>query len=497
MAELDALEADRDAPATPRPNRFTPARVGAERTAEFDLEGVATRVAKPGVAVRSEADAQSDDRVAALEAEIHTLEDEVRHLHGDVDGLEGEVHDLEGEVHSLEDEVERAHEAAAAADAGAAKAHRPRRLAALHTRPARIVLAVLLVLLMIGGGLAISLYQTVTLNIDGRSRTVETMSSSVRSILAAAGIRTSGADLVSPALSAHIHGGAITVQHARPITINVDGSVRHLTTTSLTVQGALAQAGLADPRDFTSLPGSAAVPLTGLAVSVSTPVRVHLVDAGKASTVDAAGRTVGEYLAKLGVPLEQNDQVVPSAGTRITPGMDIAVTRLRTQEITITERYIAPPRKVQDPTLQTGKMMVRKPGKAGSQQVRYLVTTRNGVVTGRQRLGSSVTDFGVPGVIAVGTAPGAPYVPAGSVWDQLAQCESTGNWAINSGNGFYGGIQFDLNTWLRWGGGKYAPRPDLASRDEQIDIARKTLSAQGWGAWPACSAHLGLSGNGE
>ena len=61
--------------------------------------------------------------------------------------------------------------------------------------------------------------------------------------------------------------------------------------------------------------------------------------------------------------------------------------------------------------------------------------------------------------------------------------------AINTGNGFYGGVQFDQNTWDRWGGQEYAPRADLATREEQIAIAEKTLAAQGWGAWPACSAN--------
>ena len=80
----------------------------------------------------------------------------------------------------------------------------------------------------------------------------------------------------------------------------------------------------------------------------------------------------------------------------------------------------------------------------------------------------------------------------GAVWDDVAQCESGGNWSINTGNGFYGGVQFDQNTWERWGGLEYAPRADLATREEQIAIAKKTQAVQGWGAWPSCSSKLGL-----
>lgn len=76
-------------------------------------------------------------------------------------------------------------------------------------------------------------------------------------------------------------------------------------------------------------------------------------------------------------------------------------------------------------------------------------------------------------------------------WDELAQCESSGDWSINTGNGFYGGLQFHQQTWAGFGGLAYAPRADLASRAQQIDIARKVLAVQGPGAWPACSASTG------
>jgi hypothetical protein len=78
------------------------------------------------------------------------------------------------------------------------------------------------------------------------------------------------------------------------------------------------------------------------------------------------------------------------------------------------------------------------------------------------------------------------------VWDQLARCESGGNWAINTGNGYYGGLQFSPSTWSAYGGGAYASTANLASREQQIAIAEKVQAAQGWGAWPSCSSQLGL-----
>lgn len=86
-------------------------------------------------------------------------------------------------------------------------------------------------------------------------------------------------------------------------------------------------------------------------------------------------------------------------------------------------------------------------------------------------------------------ASAAPAVASGSVWDQLAACESGGNWSINTGNGYYGGLQFSLGTWRAVGG---SGLPSDASREEQIARAQAVLARQGWGAWPACTAKLGL-----
>ncbi|MDX2547244.1 transglycosylase family protein [Streptomyces sp. WI04-05B] len=81
------------------------------------------------------------------------------------------------------------------------------------------------------------------------------------------------------------------------------------------------------------------------------------------------------------------------------------------------------------------------------------------------------------------------------VWDRIAQCESGGNWHINTGNGYYGGLQFSAGTWRAYGGSAYAATADGASRSQQIAVATKVQGAQGWGAWPTCSARAGATGS--
>ena len=94
-----------------------------------------------------------------------------------------------------------------------------------------------------------------------------------------------------------------------------------------------------------------------------------------------------------------------------------------------------------------------------------------------------------PTPTATYVAPAPTYYSTSTSWDRIAQCESGGNWHINTGNGYYGGLQFTQQTWEGYGGLAYAPRADLATREQQIDIAERVQREQGWGAWPVCSAY--------
>ncbi|GGS21041.1 hypothetical protein GCM10010252_70470 [Streptomyces aureoverticillatus] len=107
-------------------------------------------------------------------------------------------------------------------------------------------------------------------------------------------------------------------------------------------------------------------------------------------------------------------------------------------------------------------------------------------------------------VTAGGAGIALPLMSAGTghaadvdTWNKVAACESTNNWSINTGNGFYGGLQFTQSTWEAYGGTAYAPRADLATKDQQIAVAEKVLDGQGPGAWPVCSQRAGLTRGGD
>ncbi|MYS19353.1 Transglycosylase-like domain-containing protein, partial [Streptomyces sp. DvalAA-14] len=97
--------------------------------------------------------------------------------------------------------------------------------------------------------------------------------------------------------------------------------------------------------------------------------------------------------------------------------------------------------------------------------------------------------------LAVLAGAGESSAADSSVWDRIARCESGGDWHINTGNGYYGGLQFSASTWRAYGGGAYASTADRASRGQQIAIATKVQHASGWGAWPVCSRKAGAYGS--
>lgn len=101
------------------------------------------------------------------------------------------------------------------------------------------------------------------------------------------------------------------------------------------------------------------------------------------------------------------------------------------------------------------------------------------------------------GSTVVSLLSGTPASAASqSTWDKVAKCESSGNWSINTGNGYYGGLQFSQSTWAGFGGTRYAARADLATKAQQITVAEKVLTVQGPGAWPVCGARAGLARGG-
>lgn len=111
----------------------------------------------------------------------------------------------------------------------------------------------------------------------------------------------------------------------------------------------------------------------------------------------------------------------------------------------------------------------------------------------RRRIAGVAVAGATAAVGSIATASSASASTSSGVWDAVAQCESGGNWSTSTGNGFYGGLQFTSSTWSAFGGDKYAPEANQATKGQQIEIAQNVLQTQGPGAWPVCSQKAGLT----
>lgn len=358
-----------------------------------------------------------------------------------------------------------------------------------------VVVAALFVTLLVGGGLVVTQHKTVTLDVDGEKIALSTLRSEVGSVLDNAGYPIGEHDVVAPSADAKLSDGdTVVLRRAREIALTVDGERRTVWSTALTVDDAMRQLSVAGDA-YVSASRGQRIPLDGIEFDVVNAKAVRISDNGAPhADVRVAAPTVGDLLTVTNVPLEQADTVVPAPETPLTDGLEIVVTRTRTETRTETLPIQAPENRVDDPALEQGKTTVENPGAPGERTVTASVTTVNGVETQRQELSSAVVREAAPAVVRVGTKPepAVPSVANGSVWDSLAQCEATGNWSINNGNGFHGGLQFSQSTWAAYGGTQYASTADRASREQQIAVAEKVQAAQGWGAWPSCSSKLGL-----
>jgi uncharacterized protein YabE (DUF348 family) len=365
-----------------------------------------------------------------------------------------------------------------------------------RSRALRALVGALLVALTVAGGIAVTAHKTVTLSVDGNPITVTTMKSRVIDVVAENGFEVDERDDLLPAADEPVHDAqTIVLKRSRPLEVSLDGeNSRRMWVTASTVDEALAQLKLTDTAPAAASRGSR-VPLEGMALPVVSAKTVHISDAGVQQTVRVAAPNVAGLLAEAGVPLEQSDKVSPPPLTPVTEGMRIEVTRIRMEKLT--ERLPLEPdaQRIEDPTMNMSRSVVEDPGTPGVQDVTFSVAKVNGVETGRIPVANVVVTPARASVVRVGAKPGTevPPVTNGAIWDALARCESGGNWSINTGNGYYGGVQFDQNTWERQGGLRYAARADLATREEQIAIAEVTRARQGWGAWPTCSARAGVN----
>ena len=366
---------------------------------------------------------------------------------------------------------------------------------------------------LVGGGVAyITLDNAVSLTVDGQTETVHTFGSSVEDVLDERDIELSARDEVIPSLDSDIEDGTeISVRYARQITVTVDGQEQQIWTTALSVDEALADLDIRADGAHVSVDRSLAIGRGGLDFEVRTPKEITVTADGATNPVTTTGLTVSEALTEAGITVGDLDLVEPAPETALTDALAVTVRRVTVETATVTEAVPFEVTEQEDDSLDQGTETVETEGKEGTLERVVQNTYVDGELSSQEVVSETVVAAPVDQVVLVGTKE-PPPPPAeeddsgsggggggggggddnvdGGVWDRLAQCESGGNWSINTGNGYYGGLQFSLGTWRAFGGSGY---PHENSKSEQIRIAEKVRDNRGgYGDWPACARKLGL-----
>jgi resuscitation-promoting factor RpfB len=342
-----------------------------------------------------------------------------------------------------------------------------------------------------------NLNKDVTLSVDGQTSHVRTSADSVGSLLKSKGIEVSGHDVVAPSMDAKVEDGTrVAVKFGRQVTFTIDGAKQTVWTTATTVDDALSALGIDLAGAKLSTSRSSSIGRQGLAIIIGTQKTVIIIDEGKKRTITTTGLTLADALAAAKISVDDDDKLSASQTTQLVDGSKFTFIRVDITSKTKKLKVGFSTDRKKSSTLKKGVTKIDTPGVAGVRAVTYRLVRHNGEIVKRTKIKSKLIKKPVTEVILVGTKTtkataksSGSSTPSGSVWDKIAQCESGGNWSINTGNGYYGGLQFSLSTWRAYGG---SGMPNKASREEQIRIAKKVQASDGWGAWPACTAKLGL-----
>lgn len=339
--------------------------------------------------------------------------------------------------------------------------------------------------------------KTITLNVDGKVSSVQTFGGTVGQVVKSASLELSPEDRVSPSIDESVRNGTvINVNKAKEVQVSLDGSEKTVNTTAPDVAGLVTELGVASTSSV-SVPKDSQLAVAGSFVAISTPKNVSIVADGKVDTATTTAATVGEVLDEAGVSLGANDRSSQPDSAHVVDNMVIKVSRVQKgKTVVATEELPFETLTTESADLPKGEEEVTREGTPGTLQKTFKLVLVDGREASRSLVAETVLAKPVARKVTVGTkeAPkpaatasntgaAAPAMMNEAMWDAIAQRESGGNWSINTGNGYYGGLQFDIQTWIGAGGGAYAPNASLATKAQQIDIANRVYAERGLQPW--------------
>ena len=367
----------------------------------------------------------------------------------------------------------------------------------LVRRPAALLLQAAVLTALVGGTAAWSMTtKTVTVSVDGQLREVRTHGTTVRDVLATAGLRAGGHDLLAPDAATVVDDGdRVVLRRGRELELVVDGHRRTVWVTAASVDEAIAQVGLrAD--SYVSASRSRQIPMSGFELQVRTPKTVAILVDGRARTLETTRPTVRDALIQAGVRLTPKDRLSAPRGALLTDDMTIRVTRIVGRRVV--ESVALPFDTIQKPdaTMYVGDKKILTRGRPGVLVRTFTLNFVDGKLKSKLMSNEVKTADPVTQVLAVGTKarPAARRSSATGTnadslnWPALARCESGGNPRAVSSSGAYRGLyQFSMSTWHGVGG---QGDPIDASSSEQTYRAKILYNRSGRSPWPVCGKYL-------
>jgi resuscitation-promoting factor RpfB len=348
--------------------------------------------------------------------------------------------------------------------------------------------AVVIVTLTLATTAFATMEKTIRLDVDGQQASVRTFAGDVAGVLRKAHLELGAHDTVAPDVHAPVHDGSrVVVRRGRLITLNIDGQVRQVWVTALSVGDALDQLQLRADGAWLSTSRSQPIPRDGLALQLRLPQHVTVLVDGRRKTRVTTAATVGDLLHTLHVHLRRLDTVSVPLTQYPRTGMVVAIDRISQRTVTRNIAIAFHTQQVRSDQLYVGETHIVRYGQPGLRLDTYRVTWRNKRLVRRTLVRSTVRSRPVTQVVQVGTKQ-RPSSPDGLNWPALAGCESGGNpRAVSSGGTYRGLYQFTMSSWSGVGG---AGDPIDASSSEQTYRAQLLYRRSGDAVWPVCGHYL-------
>lgn len=337
--------------------------------------------------------------------------------------------------------------------------------------------------------------KAIALNIDGESTRVWGFSPNVKALLDSQNIELTSQDKVSPALDTPISQVTeIHVEYYRNISVNIDGEISTINTYKTTLAEVLSETKLPDlknPKYSISL--NEKLPRGNSILQISTEKNVTLYFAGKVEQLKTNAFNIQDFITERNIVLKEEWKTIPKSHEVLTENMNIFIGNIEERTEDKEENIPNEELQIEDSNLPQGTKHVEVKGSPGKKLISFRIISIDGKEVFRKETNSKVIAEAITGKTIIGTRKPEVASRGGGldlrrleIWEEIARCESSGKWNIDTGNGYYGGLQFNRSTWIGSGGGQYAPTANLATKEQQITIANRLADSRGFQPWPHC-----------